>query len=719
MIVGSQQQSEQAAEQPQQPKFMAINVGGRDIYVQEGATPQAIQKAIEHYRTTPEFAESIDRAYRVPWHVRSRVGSIESPQDRLNELKKYYPDAVPYDDDNFVFTKEDGRIGLYNPKGLDSGDLASLSREITIGIGSTLGAVFGAGGGLVVGAPTGPGVLGTTIGGASVGAGFGGSVSAGLYDFLLQNIAGVENTQSVAQRTLGLLQEGAMAAGGEVVGAVGGAAVKQSIKEMLGGGTLKAQAIYARLARQEITPTAGVVTEGRAIGRVEAALGQATASATRMRNEVERVLIDTARAVRRVSERIGRARTQQGAGEAIQEGVEAATRRFRAQQAQMETRLSTMIGDDATIGLNNIKALRDELKQAAEQAPRSLGAMYNDAIATLNNILSDARPRVSTVDTGLVDAAGNPITRTLFTGNDGISYSAFRQLRTVFGERMSDMTEGSVKRSMAKRVYGALSQDLNETIAKMGDDVAAQFDDTIRLTREWNETNAKLFRRLTEYDAPEKAYRYMINSSKDGGTMLQRLRTQFTDDEWKDISATVIQKMGFKNFGNEADDAFSFSRFVSNFQDISDEAKDAIFGAKSTELRQSLEELVVVFRAMNDNVRLRNHANTAGTAFQLEMFRALGMDITGMATDLAMGVAPVQASKNLMGTMLGMVVMPNQVAKLLTNPDFVKWLATPIETRAKIPAHIGRLSAIAAANPAISDAMQAFTQSLTVQETEQ
>lgn len=87
--------------------------------------------------------------------MRAIVGSA-APQDRLANIQRYYPDAIPYGDDNFIYTEpETGRITLYNPEGLDLGDVASVAKEATIATASTLGAIAGGLAG-VAGGPAAP-----------------------------------------------------------------------------------------------------------------------------------------------------------------------------------------------------------------------------------------------------------------------------------------------------------------------------------------------------------------------------------------------------------------------------------------------------------------------------------------------------------------------------------------------------------------------------------
>src|ERR1051326_442876 len=101
-----------------------------------------------------------DTTSGAPLSVRARVGSVPEqisqgagPDLRLQAIRKIYPDAQPTGDGNFVYTDpKTGKRTLYNPPGLDFGDVASIIPQI----GETVGGALGAAGGAVAGATGGP-----------------------------------------------------------------------------------------------------------------------------------------------------------------------------------------------------------------------------------------------------------------------------------------------------------------------------------------------------------------------------------------------------------------------------------------------------------------------------------------------------------------------------------------------------------------------------------
>ena len=673
---------------PAPPEFDAIPIGGAQIMVQRGASQEAIQNAIQHHMTTPEFYAGVDKNSGGPYRWRKAVGDAIRPDDKLKTLRKFAPDAMPFDDDNFVYTdKETGQVKLFNPKGFDTGDVFGAAREISVAAGSTLGSIYGFTGGTIVGLPLGPGALATGTGGAIAGAGWGASATAGLYDYLSQQFGETERSESVLSRTADLAVEGLTAASGQRVGDIVLPALTGAVKKMLGGGTQKAQDIYNSLVKHGVTPTAGAVTGGKGAGRLESALDQTLAAATTMREQINSVVITAQEAVEKLSTQVGKAKTQQGAGLSMQEAAESALTRFTKDQGILEQKLADKIGPDAPFSVDNMRALHTEMAGLAADMPKFSKKAYGEIMEVLSSTLDDAA-----------------------TNGGAIPYSAFRKIRTYFGEKMADMTEG-VNRSSYKRLYGAMTDDLEAGADARG--LGDMFKKTVEFTKNFKQEFDDVLNKLVDFDAPERGYRFLLNSRRDGGTYFSKLQEQFKPDEWADVSATILQKMGHKNFGNEADDAFSVNTFISNWHTIADEAKTVLFKGvpDGKALRANMDELVTVFRSISDSARLGNASNTAGAAHTMQLMDALGGDFTKLAlAGLAIGGQPAMAVAGLATTVAGKVITPHAVSKLITNPAFVKWLAggPSVRTGAEVGQHMGRLLSIYQANPMIRGALDEF-----------
>ena len=74
---------------------------------------------------------NLDKETGAPFEARAFVGLIVKPEDRLAAVRQMFPDAEAVGGgENFVFcSPETGQPTLFNPSGLDIGDVAGVARE--------------------------------------------------------------------------------------------------------------------------------------------------------------------------------------------------------------------------------------------------------------------------------------------------------------------------------------------------------------------------------------------------------------------------------------------------------------------------------------------------------------------------------------------------------------------------------------------------------------
>jgi len=670
---------------PVEPTYKTIRVGHGSFNIDSRATSENIAKARQHYiETNANFYKNMDRTTGASWSATKAVGDAFKPEDKLATLRKFYPDALPFGEDNFIFTNQDtGKVTLYNVPGFTLKDTARFAREGSIAVGATLGGIWGVSAGLLSG-PGAPVVVPTA---ATAGAIWGGAQTASVYDFLSQAFGETVRSESLMARTGENLMQGLYAGAGESVGRVAIPAAISSVKKMFGGGTAKSQQIYETLISYNIKPTAGAVTAGRGAGRLESALDQAAASATIMRNQIDEVIDGAQAASEKLALKIGTPRSQQGTGVRLQVAAQSALEKFTVQQSKLETELAEKIGDDTLFSIDSIRGFHAELASSSVSMPRFSKKAFGEMKLLLDDLIFDAS-----------------------ANNGRIPYSEFRRIRTFFGAKMADMGEGA-NRSMYKRMYGHMTDDLRSGADSLG--FGQMFDDAVNFTKSFKQEYDDFLNKIIDYDAPEMGYRFLMNSRKDGGTYFQKLQEQFTEAEWKDVSATIIQKMGYKNFGNEADEAFSTATFLNNWKSISEEAKETLFLGMQNgpALQKSLNGLIDVFSALNKNARLAGHSNTGSVTHTLNLMNALGGNMGAVVLGvIGVGAGVVPAAAALATTFIGGVVTPNVAARLITNPAVVKWLATSasVKTGKQAGEHMGRLIGIRQANPEIASEIDEY-----------
>ena len=676
----------------------SINVGGATLRVPDNATPEDIRRIVEGFRSTPEFDRLVDKESGAPGRVRMMVGSAR-PEDRLANLQRFYPDAVLYGEDNFVFTDPaSGRPTLYNPEGLDPGDAASLAREGAQVVGSGLGAVFGAGAGAVIGAPTGPGAALTASTGAALGAGAGSTIASRLFDFSVQQLGGQISTETPTEAVLSSSAEFLSAASGQRLGEL----FPLAFKRALGAGRDGARTLIDAFRRLGVTPPAGAATGSRAIGSIERMLESTPSSAAIIQENAERVLSQTKAAVDDIAGRFGTAGTRRSAGETIKRAAAKAVEGFEAKQEKIYEEAFNLVGESTTVGLRNIAALKRQMLLEMSQAPASLKAPLGRGVAILRNLEADALA-------GLDDATLAAIDAGRISADDagaGIAFSALRQIRTFIGQQIDDpFTVGGGKgiKPALKRIYGALTQDLSDAAKEAGPDAAKKLAVADRFTKLFMNTSAKTLEKVARFEADEKAFDYVISLSKDGSRQLARLRRHFEPEEWDTVAATVIERLGLaRPYAQDATgEAFSVNTFLTNWSKIAPEAKTLLFGGKRyADLASSLDDLTSVIGSLKEMEKL---ANTSNTGRVINAWMTMQTLISGLIGFTATGDVKAAAGAAVTG-----FLAPRAAAKLLTNPAFVEWLATPVTNPAGISAHLGRLLAIAEAQPGIQEEIQQY-----------
>lgn len=656
---------------------MELEVGGAILDVPDEATPEQIKTIVGKFRQSPQFDALIDKKSGAPARVRTLVGSAPEP-DRLANIKRFYSDAVPYGEDNFVFTDPaSGRPTLYNPPGIDAGDVFAVAREATQVIGGTLGAAGGAIVGGTSGLAGGPAAPATVpagaVTGAIAGSGLGSAAGGALFDIAANTLMGRVDTRTPGQVVLDTTLDVAGGAAGEGIGR----AVGQGVKAAIAGSRPAVRALVGAFERLGIEPPAAAVSGSRATQTLAKALENSPFSADIMQQQAETVLAQTKRAADGLAARFGQAQTKQGAGGVIKQAARNAAERFDFRQGQIYDEAFDLIGVDTRVPLNSIKQLRADMENQLAGAPLSLEAKLRPALKKIIQLEDDAQ-------------------------QGGLPFGALREVRTMIGEDLAAPVlagQSSSQNTAMKRVYGALTEDMSAAAQAAGGDAGKKLAAADRYTRIFMNTAAKTLEKIDRFDADERAFEFAMTSSRDGGTALSRLRRNFEPEEWDTVAATVFSRLGLARAGAQdaAGEAFSVSTFLTNWGKLAPEAKEALFGGNRYKaLKPALDDLTKVVESLKDVEKLTNTSNTARALVTLTSLGVLGSAAGGFlgGTEGAGGGAL---------TAMSSVLAPRAAAKLMTSPRFVQWLARPASSLRDVSAHFGRLYAIASAEPEIAE----------------
>lgn len=674
------------------PQVKIFEYEGQMFRLPADVTQEELDQIISQHESTPAYAaqkaqkdkswerENIDSESGAPGLVRAMVGELETTDEKLATLNNYYPGTVPYGEDNFLFFDPDTKkFTIYNPPGLDLGDVASLAKTGFEVVGGTLGGV----GGTILAGP-GPGTYGGLIAGTEF--------AARAFD----TSAGVFGSRERAPKTIaGEFAESGTRAALTVGGEKGGRMLAEGGKRVLTGvsPTVRnaASDLIAKFESLGIEPVGAAIGRKGMLGRMGAGLEQRMAAAPIMQKQAEKVVVQLDDALRGIASKMGQVRTPNEAGAAVKASVEAAEKRVKEGFHKKYTEVFDEIGADAPV-----------------EQMTALNSVLEPFIADFVELTADVAPE------GAIFKLVNKYSRYAIMAESGeLTFKQLRDIRTSLREikkgAVKSGTEGDYD-SAVRKIYDAITDDLSVAANSVRPDLGGKLKaiDTERAI--FADTAQKTFDKIRKSDADNQAYEYIMTSAKgtgkEGIKALQRLRDNFTPEEWGDVAGSALYNLGRENVGTQVGGVaeFNVATFMKNLSQIKKngpEGMEALFGGTQfAEVSDDLMNLVDVVGALKEVKRYTNFSNTAGAIDQMIFWGSL----TGAGERVITGELGTAAV-----IVTGSVLAPVTAAKLMTNPGFIKWLATPANEISKdVAAHMGRLAALSAAEPEIQEELRQY-----------
>ena len=686
------------------------------------------QQSAEDYMAEAAVLDAVDITSGAPFNVRAAVNAAQSEEDRLATLKGFYKGAVRVEDlspefgeqrfgsKNFVYENpETQELTLFDERGglIFGASLDDLTADIGPEIAETVGAIGGGIAGVAAGAFAAPFTAGAVnpVTGALVGEGLGSASARESYIGLLNYFGETEDN-----RTLGevgkdfAITAGLNAAAGPVLAKFwqGIKLTGNSVRYAADTMSVEAKEAYKKLKSVVTNPLPGQVALNPMTNLLEKVLSNLPFASKTMHTAAKRVLVEIEEAALDLSQRYGGARTQTEAAEEllkkgdIDEGIPAgslrqAKQRYRAQSNANYKAVSDMLPDG---NIKNIDAL-EQLSEDLVIASRTAVGDRNSAtgLANLEPILKDFSEGV-------------------------LNWTDLRALRTqLMDDTRSSVASGATSQSQKneiKRVIGAITEVLDGHIGSFGDEALEQ---SYKGANKYVRTNMdEMYGPITYIDSilnkegSESALKAIVNGTKDGPAGIIKLKEVLTPEEFSVLPGYILGRMGLPTPGMAegvelgvetgaeyiAKSGFSVNRFMNNWNTMSKEAKDVLFkGSDFADLGKELDNLRFVVNRVKDAARIG--ANPSGTA---QSSHAIGWLLAAGGGGATLGFE--------FG--FGSVVGPAGLAKLMTRPAFVRWLAEGTQKAATNPnsiaQHIRRLVQIQAANPEIRDEVRALLQGL-------
>lgn len=634
---------------------------------------------------------NVDEERGAPARVRASVSASKTPQDRLSTLQMFYPDAQPWGQDNFVYTDpETKNRTLYNPKGLDMGDVTESTRMIYEFLGGAIG-----GGAALVAGQMGPQALApeeiiTVPTATGLGAAAGGKVFDTLADIFLPHVETRGALEQMAEMGTDTLAN--------AVGARAGELLEGAVKAGAAKGAQMARAttdeVYRAFGRMGAEPTAGAVSGSKTIQGIEQALAKLPASADIMGTKYGKLLDDMGEYAENVA-RISPVEGREQVGASVRRGLDRFVGRFTAQASELYDRVDRFIPGSTRVQSNNF----------GQQLQRITSQFADDP--EYSEILT------SPLMTRLQSAYQASVNR------GGMTYNTLRGIRSQIGKAINQQTLlADASQAELRQLYGALSDDVMRAAGNVGDDALRA---ATRANTYWRAGRARIddiLQPVVNKKLNQDVFKAAMSGTKDGAEKLRALKKSLPQRDWLALVGNQIKEMGMATPGRQdvTGELFSPHTFLTNYNRLSKAAKKTLFsGPRYKGLEKAIDDLVTTSAAVKD---LAGMANTSGTAQQLIYMQLL---TGGLGGALAYEEGESPTTGMIQGAAAGFIA-PWASAKLITSPQFINWLTSSADiavSQTGVGSHLGRLIIMAEKDKELAPAIYEYLRVIQGEQNEQ
>lgn len=393
------------------------------------------------------------------------------------------------------------------------------------------------------------------------------------------------------------------------------------------------------------TPSVAQASGNRVLQGAENLLAGGPTSAGVMGRFAEKQADDIGSGLQRLADDFQRNASAEKAGRAVQSGVETYGKNVGAQRKALYWDADRHIPASSGSPMQNTVQKLADLTTPNPGAAETTGRMVNPK---LRQMLDDLQADLQ-------------------AGGGQVPYEALRKIRTSVGEQMNDfsMTKDT-SAAQLDALYAALSRDMEDVARAAGpgaERAARRANNYYRLS---TERFKHLERVVDKAGGGEAVYNAVMAGSKDGGTRLREVMQSLPKGGQEALTAAVIKRMGMPTAGQAGLDRaeqFSAASFLTNWNNVSSEARRALFDRHGPEFSRNMDQIARVAANLKDGAKV--FANPSGTANRAAALTYGGALVASMFD-------PTMATT---GTLLTTGAGANGAARVLTSPRAVRWLA--------------------------------------------
>lgn len=413
-----------------------------------------------------------------------------------------------------------------------------------------------------------------------------------------------------------------------------------------GGVGPKGASLSAARAADKAGPTLGQKTGSQALQVLEKSLARLPGGGAIVRSiqsQNEKLGQTTDDVIQSLSG--GADTSAEGAGGVLKSQIKKAAQRMKQEAASHYDEVEKLIPKDTPIGVKNTLETVKRLTTPLEGAENVSQKLINKDIQAIREALEK-------------DLEGNHL--------QAMPYQTLKSLRTRVGELVDwGVFSSDPKNGQLKQLYNALTADMNVGASAVSPEAAAAVKKANEAYAKSKEAQQVLKSVINKAGGPEKVFDSLMNGTRQGASTLRQVLASVDEPSKQILAASALQRMGRATPGAQgaAGTAFSADTFLTNWNRMSAEAREALFGTLPGNYAQSVSRLAANVEGLKAYAKLLpNHSNTAQAMIFSGEAGAAIMALMHGDTKVAAGLAGSAA-----GTMA--------LAQALTNPETTAWLA--------------------------------------------
>lgn len=471
----------------------------------------------------------------------------------------------------------------------------------------------------------------------------------------------------------------------------------QLVRGAIRGGEQGRQAVNKAVAAFKefgSSPTVGQAAPESGIGRViESVLARSPGGAHIMLDKFRSQLDKAGKYVNDLTTKIaGTNVTYHDAGQAIATGARQFRGRYDKLRTALEEQFNKMVPRDTVFLAPQYEKALNELTGVAKGFPATQQTIQNPFVRQLAADLKR-------------DAKGGPRPGGL---SGTISLEALRGIRTRIGMELDQaMLKPDVDTGSMKKLYGALTRDIEDIANQAGPQARAAWDRAMKVEAEGARRLEHIIDPLIKNRTIEQIQQSVARLD---GTRARGIMQSLTAQQRRIVASSIMEDMGrakpsqqYQNADEVAAAEFSFETFLTNYRAMKQRGMaDAVFGIPETAgMRDGLDALLTAAGRARESARFL--ANPSGSARQ-------GMAQAGM---YGLVTAPFGGLSSAVPVAVGAYIVPNTMARLFRSPRFVEWLGKATKTRPEeFPSHVARLAAIVQEDPDLAEPVREYVAAL-------